>query len=119
MFLTDYFCEWLFPFQDTSLINSTDTKVYLLYRHYILVFLKLKSDSPEDGHCREWPSYEEIGTRSSVTPLNNFCLILAAPISFKSSLKWLTFVEVHIVYGNGQKKKVPSQQVPAIKKPIW
>ncbi|TRZ20903.1 hypothetical protein HGM15179_006238, partial [Zosterops borbonicus] len=55
-------------------------------------------------------------TRSSVTPLNNFCLILAAPISFKSSLKWLTFVEVHIVYGNGQKKKVPSQQVPAIKK---
>lgn len=82
MFLTDEFCEWLFPFQGTSLINSTDTKVYLLYRHYILAFLKLNSNLLEDDHCREWPTYEDTQAKSSVTPVNKFCLILAAQTSF-------------------------------------
>lgn len=75
-----------------------DTKVYLFYRHYILAFFLLKNNLLEDDYCREWPSYEDTGAKSFVTPVNMFCLILAAQTSFKPGLKWPAFMEIHCIW---------------------
>lgn len=109
-----------FPPKTSALkIALIPKSVYYLQTLYPSLFFLFKSNLlGEDDHCREWLSYEDTGAKSPVTPVNKFCLILAAQASFKPGLKWLVFVEVHCIWQWTGKTKGPSQQVPAIRRPV-